>query len=290
MASVCNPVAYRTSDCLDGAGIGNQPYILCSISICNTTVYDADYTSSNGSLSLNTSSLTLANESATIAVSSAGLFLGTADTSYYQYGSRFLDDQIQMDLSSAGNTYGNSSTQFATALAQAFSNRYLGWSVGAITMDTVEAQGTTPELAISIPLRTSHVFAVLNLAYALGIVSLGVSCLVLATRNNWGRRRTETDRRFSPQDLRSAQLRLSDTSILVHELASRPGPGSGESSSESEDSSADIVGGASRIRRRASRSSNRSWLFGKSGGRDDTRVSLERQSDGGLGFDFKKHI
>ncbi|KAE9387395.1 hypothetical protein BT96DRAFT_1025907 [Gymnopus androsaceus JB14] len=33
-----------------------------------------------------------------------GMFLGTGDTQFYQYGSRFLDNQIQLDLSSAGNT------------------------------------------------------------------------------------------------------------------------------------------------------------------------------------------
>ena len=53
------------------------------------------------------------------------MFLGTADTDFYQYGLRFIDDQIQLDLSLAGNTYENDTQQFGAAWAQALSNRYL---------------------------------------------------------------------------------------------------------------------------------------------------------------------
>lgn len=164
-------------------------------------------------------------------------------------------------------------------------------------MDTVEARGSTAVLSISIPLRTTHAFAVLHFTYALGIIALGVSCLVLATGNRWGRGRAEKDRRFSPQDLRSAQLRLSDTSILVHELASRPGRGTyasgykvGNGESGFDESDAEFVGGTFGVRRRARGPWSKSWLFGENVERDDTRVGLKRQNDGGLGFDFKKHF
>ena len=91
----------------DGAGRQNRPYILCSISICNTTVYDAQYNINHGSILIDNSSFILANASAAVAVSGAGMFLGTADTNSYQYGSQFIDDQIQLDLLLARNTYGN---------------------------------------------------------------------------------------------------------------------------------------------------------------------------------------
>ena len=69
------------------------------------------------------------------------MYLGTGDTHSYQRGPRFIDDQMQIDLSNAGNIHGNSTPQFSAAWAQAYSNRYLGWSAGM-----VELAGVTPLL------------------------------------------------------------------------------------------------------------------------------------------------
>lgn len=242
------------------------------------------------------SSFSLANASAAIAVSSAGLYIGVNDTNFYQWGARFLDDQIQMDLSSAGNTFGNSSSQFAAAWAQAFSNRYLGWSAGAVVMDTVKTRGTTPQLALSIPLGMSYTFAALHFAYALGILALGVACLVLPRWESWRWRRVGAARQFSVQDLRSAQIRLSDASILVHELATMHGMSGSEHSAGSsthsrdrrdEESYAEFVGAEVDIRQTVSGASSRSLMSERSLASDDVRVSLERSGDGGLRFDFR---
>lgn len=87
-------------------GLG-RPYIMCSILICNTTVYDAQYNLNGGKLQLIDSSLTLANASATLAISGSVPYMGPNDTDYYAYAPRFLDEQLQVDLTAAGNQYGN---------------------------------------------------------------------------------------------------------------------------------------------------------------------------------------
>ncbi len=154
----------------DGPGLPKQPYILCSISLCNTTVYDAKYTVDQGTLTLDNSSFSLANATAAVAVSGAGMLLGSGDTYFYQWGPRFIDDQMQVDLSNAGNTYGNNTAQFSAAWAQAFSNRYLGWSAGMVELAEMPVQIFSPELALSIPVAIVYAFTVLHFVYAFGIL------------------------------------------------------------------------------------------------------------------------
>ncbi|KAF8507733.1 hypothetical protein JB92DRAFT_3083990 [Gautieria morchelliformis] len=280
-----------------GAGIPNRPFILCSISVCNTTVYDAQYNLSNGSIALDNSSFTLANASAAVAVSGSGMFLGTNDTNYYQWGSRFLDDQIQLDLSSAGNTYGNSTQQFGTAWAQALSNRYLGWTAGVIQLDQVPATITRSQLALSIPLTTAHLFAIMHFAYAFMIVLLGISCLFLpkecgpsgadVVEAAKGNSRLDPTTELAPvlvPDVSLAHIRLSDTSTLVHELVVRNAFGPVSALGR-------WAGDTDTLERRRRQSIVGSQRLVDGEGREedgDLRVALERQRDGGvLGMTFR---
>ncbi|KAI0683988.1 hypothetical protein BC835DRAFT_1310761 [Cytidiella melzeri] len=192
-----------------GAGIPNKPFQLCSISICNTTVYNAKYTLSNGIFALDNSSFELANASAAVAASGAAMYLGKNDTLYYQWGPRLIDDQMQIDLSAAGNTYGNDTTQFSAAWAQAFSNRYLGWTVGVVQLADQPARVSNPQLALSIPVTMSYAFVALHLLYAAGIFVLGISCLLVASGSS------------RAGDIQAVHQRLTDTSALVHELTLR---------------------------------------------------------------------
>lgn len=150
-------------------------------------------------------------------------------------------------------------------------------------MDEVGAERRSLELAIQIPLGSTHAFAALHFAYALGIVMLGLSCLVWPNAGSWGWRRSNGSLRgFSVQDLRSAQVRVSDTSLLVHELSSRPRTGSLEELRRRKLSAYDD--GCTGLIEGASESSQRKSVDG------DLRVSLERPDNGGLGIDFRKHI
>ncbi|KAF8507730.1 hypothetical protein JB92DRAFT_2793251 [Gautieria morchelliformis] len=280
-----------------GAGIGNQPFILCSISVCNTTVYDAQYNLSNGSIALDNSSFTLANASAAVAVSGSGMFLGTPDTLDYQYGSRFIDDQIQLDLSTAGNTYGNSTQRFGTAWAQALSNRYLGWTAGVIQLDDAPATITRSQLALSIPLATAYLFSILHFVYAFMIVLLGISCLFLPKEGGpsgadvveavKGNSRFDPTTELAPvlvPDVSLAHIRLSDTSTLVHELVVRNAFGPYSALGRA-------AGDTDRLERRRIPSIVGSQRLVDGEGREedgDLRVALEKQRDGGvLGMTFR---
>ncbi|KAI0085274.1 hypothetical protein BDY19DRAFT_967127 [Irpex rosettiformis] len=249
-----------------GAGIGNKPYQLCSVSLCNTTVYDARYKLSNGRLTLDNSSLTLANASAAVAVSGAGMFLGTDDTLFYQWGPRFIDDQMQIDLSNAGNTYGNSTSQFSAAWAQAFSNRYLGWSAGMVELADHPAELFRQQLALSIPVATTYLFTVLHFVYALGIFLLGISCLVVARGD--GSFRTDLD---------ASVQRLADTSTLVKELAAKS-----LHDQEMEDGK---MGG-----RFAPGQSDLAGDPGTLYADSEVSVGLRRRADGTLGLGFRREI
>lgn len=92
-----------------GTGIQNQPYILCFTFVCQTCVYDGHYTIFNGSISLDRENLKLANQSTTLAVSSVLPWMGPPpfETSGYQFTQRYIDEQLQVVVSTAGNLHGN---------------------------------------------------------------------------------------------------------------------------------------------------------------------------------------
>lgn len=209
-----------------GQGISNKPYTMCSILICNTTVYEAQYSLTEGQLNLLNDTFTLANASVALAISGAAVHLGTDDTDYYQYAPRFLEDQLQVDLTNAGNRFGNDSFSFAGAWAQALSNRLVGWSVGAIELRPAPANTTRPALAVSIPLRLAYVFVGLQFGLAGLLVILGITSLLLPGviygRGSMGRVNNEDrDIRWTQSPtpgLYHAQNFLSDPTRLIHEL------------------------------------------------------------------------
>ncbi|KAI0337821.1 hypothetical protein BDW22DRAFT_1363592 [Trametopsis cervina] len=261
-----------------GQGIGTTPQQLCSISICNTTVYDAQYSLLAGQLTLHADTFALANASAAVAVSGAGMFLGTGNTSFYHYGPRFLDDQLQIDLSAAGNTYGNSTAQFGAAWAQAFSNRYLGWTAGTVDLADTRAALSSPQLAIEIPVATSYLFAVLHFVYAAGILVLGVSCMLLARG---------VGAAAGADDVRAVHQRLSDTSVLIRDLAEQSVAAEAMVAAAATAAASSELGQASA----EALKSEGSWGWdGSDGGvyaDEGTRVGLRRRNDGTIGLDFQ---
>jgi hypothetical protein len=177
---------------------------------------------------LNTDSLIQSNASATLAMGGPLMYLGNPpDSYYYQYGMPFIDEQFQSDITNAGNTYGNSTSDFTSAVAQSLSNRLAGWSAGAVEFQPVDVKLMEPVLAIRIPLTAAYAFAALHLLYAVAIISLGISCLLLPSTcytadqvtlealhgQDGGKERTEL-----VSDLKVAHLRLTELATLVHEL------------------------------------------------------------------------
>ena len=249
------------------------------------------------------------------------MFLGTGDTDFYQYGSRFIDDQIQLDLSSAGNTYGNDTQQFGAAWAQALSNRYLGWTAGAVQLSDARAVMSDPRLAVAIPVATTWVFAVLHFVYASAIVGVGVSCLLLGGGGGGGGGGAR-EGGAGGADVGVARVGLSDTAVLVRELVVRSSlggsgggalGGGGESALGTRASGVDgseleperwrrtgggrsvsvggeSVGGASVGG--ASVGESERLLFDDGGGGaeedGDVRVVLEKRRDGALGMAFRR--
>lgn len=212
-----------------GQGIHNKPYIMCSILICNTTVYDAQYNLTRGKLELIDNSLTLANASATLAISGSVAYLGTDDTDFYQYAPRFLDDQLQVDLTAAGNQYGNDSQRFASAWAQALSNRMIGWSLGAIELQPIIVNMTRPHLATSIPLSMAYLFLGLHILFSIFILLLGISALFLPgilrrdprippRHDGIQEDLSQEALKLNSVTLSFAQDRLSNPTSLIHEL------------------------------------------------------------------------
>ncbi|EGG12028.1 uncharacterized protein MELLADRAFT_89223 [Melampsora larici-populina 98AG31] len=212
-----------------GQGIKNKPYMMCTILICNTTVYDAQYNLTGGKLVLIDNSLTLANASATLAISGSVAYLGTADTDYYQYAPRFLDDQLQVDLTAAGNQYGEDSQLFASAWAQALSNRMIGWSVGAIELQPIIVNKTQSHLATSIPLSTAYLFLGLHILFSIFILSLGISALFLpgilrrdpritTQHDNMPEDPSQEDLQLNGVTLSFARDKISTPASLIHEL------------------------------------------------------------------------
>lgn len=215
-----------------GDGMGG-PAILCSIFVCSTTVYDAHYSISDGATQLLHETLEPANASTTLAISSSMVYIKglPSNTSLYAYTPRYIDDQFQVDVSAAGNSYGNDTTRYASALAQSLSNRMVGWSAGAIRLGELEVNATEPILAIAIPLVTAGVFTGLHFLYALVIIGLGISCLSLPAQYHPGTLLSAENGEAGPaagrprahmvSDLAVAQLRLTDSSTLVHEVIVR---------------------------------------------------------------------
>ncbi|KAG0141953.1 hypothetical protein CROQUDRAFT_663147 [Cronartium quercuum f. sp. fusiforme G11] len=273
-----------------GQGIPNQPYIMCSILLCNTSVYDAQYTLSQGRIEVLNQTINLANSSATLAISGSAVFLGTDDTDYYQYAPRFLDDQLQVDLTSAGNRFGNDSKLFANAWAQALSNRLIGWSLGAIELKPIEVELTQPQIATSIPLWTAYTFVCLHFIYAFIILLLGFFTLLLPGvlprgSNSYTHTPTAEQKQIlNHEDLNKAKYRLSDPTTLIHELMST------KQSSEKDESFTQISSPFhshlfQQVQSNTTHSSSRNSRLESSEG-EKFKVALVPDSTGGLELNF----
>lgn len=155
-------------------------------------------------------------------------------------------------------------------------------------MDTIEAESRLAQLSVEVPLAPTYAFVVLNFAYAVSIIVLGISCLVLTSREGWG---WSGIGNFAAQDLRSAQKRLSDTSFPVHELSSTPRLRSAEEPMKNFKSDGETMVSTEEyeLRRRSSRISKSTRLWEENVMDVDMRVSVSRRNDGCLGIDFRKH-
>jgi hypothetical protein len=195
------------------------------------------------------------------------MFLGTGDSLFYQWGPRFIDDQLQLDLSSAGNTYGNDTAQFSAAWAQAFSNRYLGWTAGMVEFANNSAHQSVEQLALSIPIATAYIFVILHLAYALAILTLGISCLLMVRGSS------------TQSDIQAAHRRLTDTSVLVQELA--------QSTLDAMDED-EMLWTAKFGHSFVTESQQRLAGEGSEYVDDEVSVRLRRKTNGGLGLKFQQ--
>ncbi|KAF8315227.1 hypothetical protein DL93DRAFT_2166923 [Clavulina sp. PMI_390] len=156
--------------------------MLCFTYTCWSTTFRATYSATQGaSVTLDLDSLVQIDDSVTtIAVSrtlpNAGLWVANG---IYSGSARYLDAQLQDDVNTLGNVYGNNSAQLNQELAQTFSNRLLGWSVGALIL--AETNGTHFEdvISLSIPLIPAGLFVGFHLVYALLALILGFSALLL---------------------------------------------------------------------------------------------------------------
>lgn len=249
-----------------------EPDTLAFAFDCEVSVFDASYAVSDGVVRLEEDTLSLANASTTVAISASLLWMnniplrsnftrtGNVSTDFghfettegYGYTSLYLDEQLQGDITLSANTYGNDTVRFAAAIAQSLSNRLAGWSAGAITMEPMEANSTQPILALRIPLVLSWTYIGLHGTYALVILLLGVTCLLLPTAPSGplGPLKRVHKRKLSDEDgsiddptialtssdsishgtdqdlprasdLAAAQLKLSDASTLVYEIVRR---------------------------------------------------------------------
>lgn len=203
-----------------------SPKYMCTILICDTTVYEVEYNLTEGNLKLIDYTFKQSNASATLAISGAATYLFDNNTDEYRYAARFAEEQLQVDLTRIGNRDGNRTEKFAAAWAQAISNRLVGWSAGAIHLDSLPVNSTESVLAISIPLSTAYVFVGLLWAIAGFIILLGLSTMFLPG--------VVSGRTLKPRpsngdhDLQFPQLQatglyhahdfLSDPTRLIHEL------------------------------------------------------------------------
>ncbi|KAF8312146.1 hypothetical protein DL93DRAFT_1350207 [Clavulina sp. PMI_390] len=160
------------------------PTTLCFTYSCNSEVFRATYSVADGIVALDTTSLTpIQNRSTNIAVSRTlpTARIGT-DAFDYVYASHYIDVQMQNDVDTLGNLYGNDTGRFKLALSQAFSNRLLGWSAGALVLS--ETNGTKFEdiLTLRIPLIPAGIFIGLHLLFASVVLILGGIALLLPKR------------------------------------------------------------------------------------------------------------
>jgi hypothetical protein len=206
-----------------GQGIGTKPYKLCAITVCNTTIFDADYSAVGGQVFLNISSLSMSNKSTTLALSGAAVYLGAGSTDSYQYSSRYMDEMLQVDLSAAGNTFGNDTSAFAKAWGAGLSARLLGWSAGAVELRPPALSGksfrTKGAFVLSMNLWTAYAFAALHFLYAAFIVLLGASCIFIpASSPSLTQEEYSRDSPAPVSDVRASHAKLSDPSTLVLEV------------------------------------------------------------------------
>jgi hypothetical protein len=253
-------------------GTRHQPPKLCSIALCNTTLYETTYSASDDNWVVDTQNLQLANQSVTLALSGAAVYLDSMsnkDSTGYQFAGNYMDELLQADISAAGNTYGNHSDQFAGAWGQGISSRLLGWSAGAI-----ELRPSSPGVvrshdamsAISIDIPSAYAFTILQFAYAALIVLLGISCAFIPTRHG-----NDARPGGALVNTRAAHAKLSDFSTLVLEVID-----------------ARDANGTHSPHRPPSRKTTALSL-----GRADeysaerrVRLGLRTKSDGGVGLDF----
>jgi hypothetical protein len=255
-----------------GQGIGNKPFKLCSITFCNTSFYDGTYSGYHGNWTLDVDNLHPADNGTALTLSGAAVFLGTADSDLYVYTSNYMDEMLQVDLSAAGNTYGNDSAAFAGAWGQSISARLLGWSAGAVEL-VLPTTGTAMlhqgSAAVSIDLASAYAFTGLLFTYAVLIVILGISCAFIPTsRIAPASSQPGTSGARPVSNTRAAHAKLSDFSTLVMEVLD-----------------AREVG---RLRPTLSRRSSAVSL-GEAGDHAverQVRLGLRTKADGGLGLDF----
>jgi hypothetical protein len=255
-----------------GQGIPNDP-ILCSISVCNTTLYDASYSTKDGKFTLDVNHMHMANKSATLALSGGAVFLGTGDSDLYQYTKSYMDELLQVDLSAAGNVHGNDTEAFVAAWGMGISNRLLGWSAKAIELrppaDTNSVQNRIGTLALSIELPSAYAFTITHFVYAGLILLLGVSCAFIPANLVPDAPSQEyADGKRPPTDVAATQAKLSDFSTLLLEVLD-----------------AREVGKRRPLRSRSTTSLSLSDADEQSVERR-VRLGLRRKSDGALGLDF----
>ncbi|KAF8315604.1 hypothetical protein DL93DRAFT_2096617 [Clavulina sp. PMI_390] len=215
---------------------GDLPKTFCFTYTCSTLVFDATYSVSQGEIRLDLMSLNLTSSiAAPIAVSRTLPFYGSSpaltgkNAQLYPRSTRYLDAQLQADVTLIANDLGSDVDHLALEFARMFSNRLLGWSAGALQLDPILGIYSVDVLAISIPIITSWVFIVLLLLLALFILLLGISAPFLHTKYHSVAPTTDHDSPTSPtehenhmvSDIFIAQQRLSDTSTLVHEIVLR---------------------------------------------------------------------
>jgi hypothetical protein len=201
---------------------------LCSITFCNTTLYDATYSAYGNNWAVDVGSMQLANKSATLALSGAAVWLNlTFDrgTQRYDESHNFMDEMLQVDFSAAGNSHGGDLAYFGSMWAMGLSSRLLGWSAGAVELrpydqGTVLSHEAIP--AISIDLAPAYAFIALHFAYAAMIALLGISCAFIPARYAVTEAPVDVDDGGSRStwDTRAAQAKLSDFSTLVTEVLS----------------------------------------------------------------------
>ncbi|KAF8313415.1 hypothetical protein DL93DRAFT_2167837 [Clavulina sp. PMI_390] len=160
------------------------PRTLCFTYTCQTSVFEANYVVSEGSINLIRETMVLTNDSSSLAVSRTLAPFGNPPNltaTNYANSPRYLDNQLQVDIELIANTYGNDTGRFRLEFAQILSYRLLGWSAGALGMVETEGIRTASVLALSIDLALAGAFTGLHLLFALLIMLVGLSAMLLST-------------------------------------------------------------------------------------------------------------